>query len=62
MRKSSDSIKEHYESTRLEYVDRIEYRDAQNRLHRRGGPAIEFKNGSKQWHFEGELQFKYVAA
>ena len=62
MRQTSTEIKNEYLSTRFELCDRVEWRNENGDLHRCGAPAVEYMNGSKEWHFEGELQFKYIAA
>ncbi len=32
------------------YFDRTEWRNDKGELHREGGPAVEYKNGTKYWH------------
>ena len=33
----------------------IKFRNAEGKLHRTDGPAIEFSNGEKHWHIKGKL-------
>lgn len=34
-------------------INRIEYRNSEDQLHREDGPAIIFDNGSKHWYING---------
>jgi hypothetical protein len=41
-------------SIKEEFVNRIEYRNEQGKLHREGGPAIEYHDGTKSWYINGQ--------
>jgi hypothetical protein len=42
------------ELIKVEFVDRIEYKNEQGQLHREDGPACEYNNGSKSWYINGK--------
>jgi hypothetical protein len=42
-------------SIKSEYKDWVEYRNEQGQLHRTDGPAVEWKNGHKEWWINGQL-------
>jgi hypothetical protein len=42
-------------SIKKEYSDWIEYRNEQGDYHRTDGPAVEYKNGTKEWFNNGKL-------
>jgi hypothetical protein len=41
-------------SIKVEFPDRIEYRNEQGELHRTDGPAIEYSYGTKAWWINGK--------
>jgi len=38
----------------IKLLHRIEWRTKKGKLHRVGGPAVEFDNGSKEWWLNGK--------
>ena len=42
-------------STKVEYKDRVEWRNKKGELHRTNGPALEKSNGDKFWLLNGQL-------
>lgn len=42
-------------STKVKLKNRIEWRTKKGKLHRVGGPAVEFISGTKRWHQNGIL-------
>ena len=42
-------------STRVEFDYRIEWRDEHGLLHRIGGPALEYSDGTRWWFKHGKL-------
>ena len=41
--------------TKIEFSDRIVYRNELGQYHREDGPAIEFSDGTKYWYIKGQF-------
>ena len=44
-----------YELTKIDCIDRIEWRNKTGKLHRVDGPAIEWRDGDREWYINDEL-------